>query len=86
MKSCRSCRGNDCKTSWRTLASVVGADRSSVVISFLDTVKSGLQRNLMERELYLRASGLDYTIVRAPILRAHRLAKRMSALLQQLIS
>jgi hypothetical protein len=51
-----------------TLASVVGADRSSLVISLLNTIKSGLQRNLMERELYLRASGLDYTIVRAPIL------------------
>jgi nucleoside-diphosphate-sugar epimerase len=51
-----------------TLASVVGADRSSLVISILNTIKPGLQRNLMERELYLRASGLDYTIVRAPIL------------------
>ena len=47
---------------------MVGADRSSLVISILNTVKSGLQRNLMERELYLRASGLDYAIVRAPIL------------------
>jgi nucleoside-diphosphate-sugar epimerase len=51
-----------------TLASVVGADRSSLLISILNTIKSGLQRNLMERELYLRASGLDYAIVRAPIL------------------
>jgi nucleoside-diphosphate-sugar epimerase len=51
-----------------TLASVVGADRSTLVISILNTIKSGLQRNLMERELYLRATGLDYTIVRAPIL------------------
>ncbi len=51
-----------------TLASVVGADRSSLMLSILNTLKSGLQRNLMERELYLRASGLDYTIVRAPIL------------------
>ena len=51
-----------------TLASVVGVDRSSFVISILNTIKSCLQRNLMERELYLRASGLDYTIVRAPIL------------------
>jgi nucleoside-diphosphate-sugar epimerase len=51
-----------------TLASVVGADRSSFVSSLLNTIKSGLQRNLMEREMYLRASGLDYTIVRAPIL------------------
>jgi nucleoside-diphosphate-sugar epimerase len=51
-----------------TLASVVGADRSSLILSILNTVKSGLQRNLMERELYLRASGLDYAIVRAPIL------------------
>jgi uncharacterized protein YbjT (DUF2867 family) len=50
------------------LPSVVGADRSSLLISILNTVKSGLQRNLMERELYLRASGLDYTIVRAQIL------------------
>ena len=50
------------------LSSVVGADRSSIVISILNKIKSGLQRNLVERELYLRASGLDYTIVRAPIL------------------
>jgi nucleoside-diphosphate-sugar epimerase len=50
------------------LPSVVGADRSSVTIRILDRVKCGLQRNLTERELYLRASGLDYTIVRAPIL------------------
>jgi hypothetical protein len=34
----------------------------------LNMIKSGLQRNLIERELYLRASGLDYAIVRAPIL------------------
>ena len=50
------------------LPSVVGADRSSVMIRILDRVKCGLQRNLTERELYLRASGLDYTMVRAPIL------------------
>jgi nucleoside-diphosphate-sugar epimerase len=50
------------------LPSVIGADRFSVTIHFLDKIKSGLQRNLIERELYLRASGLDYTIVRAPIL------------------
>jgi uncharacterized protein YbjT (DUF2867 family) len=50
------------------LPSVVGADRSSVMIRILDKIKSGLQRNLIERELYLRASGLDYTIVRAPVL------------------
>jgi len=50
------------------LPSVVGADRSSLIISILNTIKPGLQRNLIERELYLRASGLDYTIVRAPIL------------------
>ena len=50
------------------LPSVIGADRSSVMISFLDKIKSGLQRNIIERERYLRASGLDYTIVRAPIL------------------
>ena len=50
------------------LASVMGADRSSLIMRILNTIKSGLQRNLIERELYLRASGLDYTIVRAPIL------------------
>ena len=50
------------------LPSVVGADRSSAMIRILDSIKCGLQRNLIERELYLRASGLDYTIVRAPIL------------------
>ena len=50
------------------LPSVVGADRSSVMIRILDRLKCGLQRNLREREVYLRSSGLDYTIVRAPIL------------------
>jgi nucleoside-diphosphate-sugar epimerase len=50
------------------LPSVVGADRSSAMIRILDRIKCGLQRNLIERELYLRASGLDYTILRAPIL------------------
>ena len=50
------------------LASVIGADRSSLMIRLLNEVKSGLRRNLIERELYLKASGLDYTIVRAPIL------------------
>jgi len=50
------------------LPSVVGADQSSFMIRILDKIKSGLRGNLIERELYLRASGLDYTIVRAPIL------------------
>jgi uncharacterized protein YbjT (DUF2867 family) len=50
------------------LASVMGVDRSSLMMSILSTVKKGLQRNLVEREFYLRASKLDYTIVRAPIL------------------
>jgi uncharacterized protein YbjT (DUF2867 family) len=50
------------------MPSVMGADRSSLIINILNTIKSGLQRNLIERELYLRASGLDYSIVRAPIL------------------
>ncbi|HTC13050.1 MAG TPA: NAD(P)H-binding protein [Chthoniobacterales bacterium] len=50
------------------LPSVFGADRLSFMIRILNRVKRGLQRNLSERELYLRASGLDYTIVRAPIL------------------
>jgi nucleoside-diphosphate-sugar epimerase len=50
------------------LPSVFGADRSSIMIGILNRVKRGLQQNLSERELYLRASGLNYTIVRAPIL------------------
>ncbi|MBV8967487.1 MAG: NAD(P)H-binding protein [Verrucomicrobia bacterium] len=50
------------------LSSLVGVDRASLVINILDKIKSGLLRNLVERELYLRASGLDYTVVRAPIL------------------
>ena len=50
------------------LASVMGADRPSLIMSTLNTFKSGLQHNLMQREIYLRASGLDYTIVRAAIL------------------
>jgi uncharacterized protein YbjT (DUF2867 family) len=50
------------------LPSVMGADRSSFMMRILNTVKKGLQRNLVEREVYLRASKLDYTIVRAPIL------------------
>ena len=50
------------------LASVMGADRPSLIMSTLNTIKSGLQHNLMQREIYLRASGLDYTIVRAAIL------------------
>ena len=50
------------------LPSLMGVDRSSLIISMLNIIKSGLQRNLIERELYLRASGLDYTIVRAPML------------------
>jgi uncharacterized protein YbjT (DUF2867 family) len=50
------------------LPSVFGADRASIMIRILNRVKRGLQWNLSERELYLRGSGLDYTIVRAPIL------------------
>jgi len=50
------------------LPSLVGVDRPSVLIRILDKIKPGLQRNLIEREVYIRASGLDYTVVRAPIL------------------
>ena len=50
------------------LPSLVGVDRPSVLIRILDKIKPGLQRNLIERELYLRASGMDYTVLRAPIL------------------
>jgi hypothetical protein len=50
------------------LPSVMGVDRPSLIMGVLNTIKSGLQSNLMARERYLRASGLDYSIVRAPIL------------------
>jgi nucleoside-diphosphate-sugar epimerase len=50
------------------LPSLVGVDRPSLLIRILDKIKPGLQRNLIERELYIRASGLDYTVLRAPIL------------------
>jgi nucleoside-diphosphate-sugar epimerase len=50
------------------LPSLAGLGRPSVMIGILAKVKPGLQRNLIERELLLQASGLDYTIVRAPIL------------------
>jgi uncharacterized protein YbjT (DUF2867 family) len=50
------------------LPSLVGVDRPALLIRILDKIKPGLQRNLIERELYIRASGLDYTILRAPIL------------------
>jgi nucleoside-diphosphate-sugar epimerase len=50
------------------LPSLVGVDRPSVLIRILNKIKPGLHRNLIERELYLRASGLDYSVVRAPIL------------------
>jgi uncharacterized protein YbjT (DUF2867 family) len=50
------------------LPSVVALDRSSVMLRILDMIKPGLRRNLIEREVYLRTSGLDYIIVRAPML------------------
>jgi len=37
-------------------------------VKAIDLAEIGLQRNLIERELYLRASGLHYTVVRAPVL------------------
>jgi uncharacterized protein YbjT (DUF2867 family) len=50
------------------LPSLLGVDRPSLLIRVLDKIKPGLQRNLIERELFLRASELDYSVVRAPIL------------------
>jgi hypothetical protein len=68
-----------------TLASVVGADRSSLLISILNTIKSGLQRNLMERELYSKSKWARLHDRARRFSLARRLAKRMSALLQQFI-
>jgi nucleoside-diphosphate-sugar epimerase len=50
------------------LPSLAGMDRPSIMITVLDKVKPGLRRNLIERELLLRTSGFDFTIVRAPML------------------
>lgn len=50
------------------LMSAMGADRSSVAWSILNALKPGLRRNILEREIYVRTSGLDYVTVRAPIL------------------
>ena len=49
-----------------TLPSVVGADRSSLVISILNTIKSGLQWNLIERELYLHSADFAAFAVQRP--------------------
>ena len=50
------------------VASLLGVGQSSLMIRVLNVMKPGLIRNLIERESYVRSSGIDYSIVRAPVL------------------
>lgn len=48
------------------LLSVIGADQPSWVWWILNALKRGMQRNIVDREQALKASGLPYVIIRAP--------------------
>lgn len=51
------------------LLSVIGADQPSWVWWILNALKRGMQRNIIEREHALKASGMPYVIIRAPKLK-----------------
>ena len=48
------------------LLSVMGVDQGSLVWTMLNIVKTGSKRNVLDRELALKASGVPYVILRAP--------------------
>lgn len=48
------------------LLSVMGVDQHSLAWSMLDVVKTGSKRNVLDRELALKASGVPYVVLRAP--------------------
>lgn len=48
------------------LLSVIGADQSSWVWWLLNSMKRGMQRNILDREKALEADGIPYVILRAP--------------------
>lgn len=48
------------------LLSVMGVDQWSLVWTMLDIVKTGSKRNVLDRELALKASGVPHVILRAP--------------------
>lgn len=48
------------------LLSVMGVDQWSLVWTMLNLVKTGSKRNVLDRELALKASGVPYIILRAP--------------------
>lgn len=48
------------------LLSVMGVDQWSLVWTMLDVVKTGSKRNVLDRELALKASGVPHVILRAP--------------------
>lgn len=50
------------------LLSGMGADRPSLAGALLNFIKGNLQQNQVERENYLRACGLDYTVGRGAFL------------------
>ncbi len=48
------------------LLSVMGVDQGSLVWTMLNIVKTGSKRNVLDRELALKASGIPHVILRAP--------------------
>jgi hypothetical protein len=50
------------------LLSGMGADRPSLAGAILNAIKGNLQKNMVDRELYLEGCGLDYTVCRGAIL------------------
>jgi uncharacterized protein YbjT (DUF2867 family) len=66
------------------MASVIGCDRRSFMWWALNLLKPGLKKNVEAREHYLKASGLNHIILRAPVLtngqsEAERVAIRPAA-------
>lgn len=51
------------------LLSVIGADQPSWVWWILNSLKRGMQRNIVDREKALKASRMPYVIIRAPKLK-----------------
>jgi uncharacterized protein YbjT (DUF2867 family) len=50
------------------LVSVIGVNQPSLAWTLLNFLKVGLQQNIAERENYLKRSGLEFTIIRSPVL------------------
>ncbi|AGA64798.1 hypothetical protein B488_08060 [Liberibacter crescens BT-1] len=50
------------------LLSGMGCDRCSTLGVLLNTIKGNLQKNMVDREQFLKESGLDYTVCRGAVL------------------